>query len=68
MRCIGICCSTIFSVPGMGRLLVDSITFRDYPTVQAMVLLLAMTVLAANLLADLAYGLLDPRVTFDGGA
>lgn len=53
----------IFSVPGMGRLLVDSITFRDYPTVQAMVLLLAITVLVANLLADLTYGLLDPRVS-----
>jgi peptide/nickel transport system permease protein len=53
----------IFSIPGMGRLLVDSITFRDYPTVQAMVLLLALTVLVANLLADLTYGLLDPRVS-----
>ena len=55
---------TIFSVPGMGRLLIDSITFRDYPTVQAMVLLLALTVLVANLLADLTYGLLDPRVAY----
>lgn len=54
----------IFSVPGMGRLLVDSITFRDYPTVQAMVLLLALTVLVANLLADLTYGWLDPRVSY----
>jgi peptide/nickel transport system permease protein len=53
----------IFSIPGMGRLLVDSITFRDYPTVQAMVLLLAFTVLAASLLTDLTYGLLDPRVS-----
>jgi peptide/nickel transport system permease protein len=55
---------TIFSIPGMGRLLVDSITFRDYPTVQAMVLLLALTVLVANLLADLTYGVLDPRVRY----
>ena len=53
---------TIFSIPGMGRLIVDSILFRDYPTVQALVLLLAITVLFANLLADLAYGVLDPRV------
>jgi peptide/nickel transport system permease protein len=59
---------TIFSVPGMGRLLVDSITFRDYPTVQAMVLLLALTVLVANLLADLTYGWLDPRVSYGAGA
>jgi peptide/nickel transport system permease protein len=55
---------SIFSIPGMGRLLVDSITFRDYPTVQAMVLLLALVVLVANLLADLTYGLLDPRVRY----
>jgi peptide/nickel transport system permease protein len=53
---------TIFSIPGMGRLIVDSILYRDYPTVQALVLLLAVTVLVANLLADLTYGLLDPRV------
>jgi peptide/nickel transport system permease protein len=53
---------TIFSIPGMGRLIVDSILFRDYPTVQALVLLLALTVLVANLLADLTYGVLDPRV------
>ncbi len=58
----------IFSIPGMGRLLVDSITFRDYPTVQAMVLLLAFTVLVANLLADLTYGMLDPRVSHAGRA
>jgi peptide/nickel transport system permease protein len=53
---------TIFSIPGMGRLIVDSILFRDYPTVQALILLLAVTVLVANLLADLTYGVLDPRV------
>jgi ABC-type dipeptide/oligopeptide/nickel transport system permease component len=53
---------TIFSIPGMGRLIVDSILYRDYPTVQALILLLAVTVLSANLLADLTYGVLDPRV------
>jgi peptide/nickel transport system permease protein len=53
---------TIFSIPGMGRLIVDSILYRDYPTVQALILLLAVTVLFANLLADLTYGVLDPRV------
>jgi len=53
---------TVFSIPGMGRLIVDSIEFRDYPTVQALVLLLAVTVLVANLAADLTYGVLDPRV------
>jgi peptide/nickel transport system permease protein len=53
---------TIFSIPGMGRLIVDSMYFRDYPVVQAMLLLLAVAVLLTNLLTDLAYGYLDPRI------
>lgn len=53
---------TIFSIPGMGRLIVDSMYFRDYPVVQAMLLLLAIVVLLANLLTDLVYGYLDPRI------
>jgi peptide/nickel transport system permease protein len=53
---------TVFSIPGMGRLIVDSMYFRDYPTVQAMLLLLAVVVLVSNLLTDLAYGYLDPRI------
>lgn len=52
---------TIFAVPGIGRLLVDSILSRDYPVVQAVVLFLALTVVMANLMVDIAYGLLDPR-------
>jgi ABC-type dipeptide/oligopeptide/nickel transport system permease component len=53
---------SVFSIPGMGRLLVDSMYFRDYPTVQAMLLLLAVVVLVTNLLTDLTYGFLDPRI------
>jgi peptide/nickel transport system permease protein len=53
---------TIFSIPGMGRLIVDSMYFRDYPVVQAMLLLLAVVVLVTNLLTDLVYGYLDPRI------
>jgi peptide/nickel transport system permease protein len=53
---------TIFAIPGMGRLIVDSMYFRDYPVVQAMLLLLAVAVLLTNLLTDLAYGYLDPRI------
>jgi peptide/nickel transport system permease protein len=53
---------TIFSIPGMGRLIVDSMYFRDYPVVQAMLLLLAVVVLLTNLMTDLAYGYLDPRI------
>lgn len=53
---------TVFAWPGMGRLLVNSILARDYPVVQGIVLLLAVTVVAVNLLVDLTYALLNPRV------
>lgn len=56
---------TIFSIPGMGRMIVESIFFRDFPVVQAMVLVLSLSVLVANLLTDLAYGFLDPRIRYD---
>jgi peptide/nickel transport system permease protein len=53
---------TIFAWPGIGRLLVQSIGFRDYPLVQGCVLLIACTYVAMNVLVDVAYGLLDPRI------
>lgn len=53
---------TIFSWPGLGRLMFDSIAQRDYPVLQGVFLLLAVSVIAANFLADLTYSLLDPRV------
>jgi peptide/nickel transport system permease protein len=53
---------SIFSIPGMGRLIVDSMYFRDYPMVQALLLLLAVVVLVTNLLTDLTYAYLDPRI------
>jgi len=56
---------TIFSIPGMGRMIVEAISYRDFPVVQAAVLLLAMTVLLANLATDLVYGYLDPRIRHD---
>ena len=55
---------TIFSWPGIGRLLIQSIGFRDYPLVQGCILLIAMTYVAVNLFTDLAYGLLDPRIRY----
>lgn len=55
---------SIFTVPGMGRLAVQSIFFRDFPVVQAVVLVLAVAVLLSNLIADLVYGLVDPRVRY----
>ncbi|MBM3525467.1 MAG: ABC transporter permease, partial [Alphaproteobacteria bacterium] len=53
---------TIFAVPGIGRLMVDSILGRDYPIVQTVVLLITLAVVFANLLVDIAYGFLDPRI------
>ncbi|MEU5658778.1 ABC transporter permease [Streptomyces sp. NPDC047737] len=52
----------VFALPGLGSLLVDSVTFRDVPVVQAEALLLAALVCAANLVTDLAQPLLDPRL------
>ncbi|MCA9858838.1 MAG: ABC transporter permease [Thermomicrobiales bacterium] len=52
----------IFAWPGMGRLLVESILNRDYPVVQAVLVLLGISVVLANLIADVLYALVDPRV------
>ena len=54
----------VFSWPGLGRLLVRAILQRDFPVVQAVVLLVATAVVVANLLADLLYAWLDPRITY----
>jgi ABC-type dipeptide/oligopeptide/nickel transport system permease component len=56
---------TIFAWPGVGRLLIQSISFRDYPVVQGCILLIATTYVAMNLVTDVAYGVLDPRVRYD---
>ncbi|GAC1341512.1 MAG: ABC transporter permease [Candidatus Dormibacteria bacterium] len=53
---------TVFAYPGIGRLLFDSVTYRDYPTLQGCFLLLTLSVVTINLLADLLYSRLDPRV------
>jgi peptide/nickel transport system permease protein len=53
---------TVFTLPGLGRLLVDSIFARDYPVVQGVMLFVAVIYVAVNLLVDLAYPLFDPRV------
>jgi peptide/nickel transport system permease protein len=52
----------VFTVNGVGRLIVDGILYRDYPVVQAAVLLLALNFVVVNLIADIAYGFIDPRV------
>lgn len=53
---------TIFAWPGIGRLLIQSIGFRDYPMVQGCILLIAVTYVTVNLATDLLYGALDPRI------
>jgi ABC-type dipeptide/oligopeptide/nickel transport system permease component len=56
---------TIFAWPGVGRLLIQAINFRDYPLVQGCILFISVTYVAMNLLTDLTYGLLDPRIRFE---
>jgi len=52
----------VFNWPGIGTLTVDALSARDYPVLQGIFLMLAVTVVVANLVADMVYGLLDPRV------
>lgn len=54
----------IFSVPGMGTALVQAVSYRDYPTVQAIIFVMALVFLTINLLVDLLYGWLDPRIRY----
>jgi peptide/nickel transport system permease protein len=55
---------TVFAIPGVGRTAVDAIFFRDYPVLQGAVLMLTLVVLIVNLLTDLVYGYLDPRIRY----
>jgi peptide/nickel transport system permease protein len=56
---------SIFAWPGIGRLLIQAINFRDYPLVQGCILFISVTYVAMNLITDLTYGFLDPRIRFD---
>jgi peptide/nickel transport system permease protein len=53
---------TVFALPGLGRLMVDAISFRDYPVIQGFVLFTGTVFVLINLLVDLSYPLIDPRV------
>jgi peptide/nickel transport system permease protein len=55
---------TLFGIPGLGRLLVDSIFARDYPVVQGVLLFVVLAVVLTSLVVDLTYGLLDPRIRY----
>jgi peptide/nickel transport system permease protein len=54
----------IFAVPGMGLALVQAVSYRDYPTVQAIIFVMALIFLTVNLVVDLLYGWLDPRIRY----
>ena len=56
---------TVFSIPGLGRLLVDSINFRDYKVVQALLLFFAAEYIFINLIVDVLYGVINPKVRYD---
>jgi len=55
---------SVFNLPGIGRLTVDAVLARDYPVIQGMILLTSFIYLAVNLVIDLAYSLLDPRIRY----
>ena len=55
----------IFNLPGIGKLFVQAAAARDYPVIQAIVMFIAMVVLVANLVVDLLYAWLDPRIRYD---
>ncbi|MDF2814777.1 MAG: glutathione transporter permease GsiC [Paenibacillus sp.] len=55
---------TVFSIPGLGRLLVDSIAFRDYTVIQALLLMFATQFILINLIVDMLYGVLNPKIRY----
>jgi peptide/nickel transport system permease protein len=55
---------TVFNIPGMGRMAVNAVFSHDYPVVQGFILLIAIVVLTVNLIVDISYGWLDPRIRY----
>lgn len=55
----------IFSIPGMGRLLTDSIGYRDYPVIQGLLMIFAVEYVLINLIVDVLYGVINPKIRFD---
>ncbi len=55
----------VFSIPGVGRLLIESVGRRDYPVIQGVVLYIALAYVLANLLVDMTYAVIDPRIRYD---
>jgi peptide/nickel transport system permease protein len=55
---------TVFAIPGLGRLTVDAILRRDYPIIQGIILVFSSAYVLINLLVDLSYTFLDPRIRY----
>jgi glutathione transport system permease protein len=55
---------TVFNWPGLGRLLVDAVSMRDYPVIQALVLLFSLEFIVINLTVDLLYGFINPTIRY----
>ena len=53
----------VFNVPGIGRILLTSISYRDYPVVQTIIVLIAVVVIVTNFCVDIIYQLIDPRIS-----
>jgi len=56
---------TVFSWPGIGRLVYEALMARDYPVLQGAFLIISLTVIIANFIADILYGYLDPRIKYE---
>jgi len=65
--CGGFVVETVFSIPGLGRYFIQSIQNRDYPLIMGTTLFLAAFIIVMNLLVDLAYKLVDPRINLTKG-
>src|SRR5256712_8899853 len=61
---VAVVVETVFAWPGIGRLLYEGVSFRDFPVVQATVILGGVMIIAVNLLVDLLYAVIDPRIRF----
>ena len=55
----------IFSIPGLGRLLVDSIGYRDYTVIQGLLMIFALQYVLINLIVDMLYGVINPKIRYD---
>ena len=55
---------SIFRVPGIGGLLIETVFQRDFPTIQAIIIVVSVSIVIINLLVDLIYGWLDPRIRY----